>query len=66
MEPSSDKKSMYGSEKESQKRMIAQHMEGKMLDETKMEIGLFSAVASAALIFMIAYYFIYINAQSRI
>ena len=59
-------KSMYGSEKEPKKRMIAEQVEGKMLDETKMEIGLFSAVASAALIFMIAYYFIYINAQSRI
>ena len=59
-------KSMYGSEKEPKKRMIAEQVEGKMLDETKMEIGLFSAVASAALIFMIAYYFIYINAQNRI
>ena len=59
-------KSMYGSEKEPKKRMIAEKLEGEMLDETKMEIGLFSAVASAALIFMIAYYFIYINAQSRI
>ena len=59
-------KSMYGSEKEPKKRMIAEQVEGKMLDETKMEIGLFSVVASAALIFMIAYYFIYINAQSRI
>ena len=59
-------KSMYGSEKEPKKRMIAEQVEGKMLDETKMEIGLFSAVASAALIFMIAYYFIYINIQNRI
>ena len=46
--------------------MIAEQVEGKMLDETKMEIGLFLAVASAALIFMIAYYFIYINTQSKI
>ena len=61
-----DMKSMYGSEKEPKKRMIAEQVEGKMLDETKMEIGLFSAVASAALIFMIAYYFIYINTQNRI
>ena len=59
-------KSMYGSEKEPKKRMIAEQVEGKMLDATKMEIGLFSAVASAALIFMIAYYFIYINTQNRI
>ena len=59
-------KSMYGSEKEPKKRMIAEQVEGKMLDETKMEIGLFSAVASAALIFMIAYYFIYLNTRSRI
>ena len=59
-------KSMYGSEKEPKKRMIAEQVEGKMLDETKMEIGLFSAVASAALIFMIAYYFIYLNTWSRI
>ena len=59
-------KSMYGSEKEPKKRMIAEQVEGKMLDETKMEIGLFSAVASAALIFMIAYYFIYKNTQNRI
>ena len=66
MEPSSDKKGMYGSEKEPKKQMIGEQVEGKMLDETKMEIGLFSAVASAALIFMIAYHFIYINAQSRI
>ena len=66
MEPSSDMISMYGSEKEPKKRMIAEQVEGKMLDETKMEIGLFSAVASAALIFMIAYYFIYINTQNRI
>ena len=58
-------KSMYGTEKK-MKKMIGEQVEGKMLDETKMEIGLFSAVASAALIFMIAYYFIYINAQSRI
>ena len=58
-------KSMYGTE-EKLKKMIGEQVEGKMLDETKMEIGLFSAVASAALIFMIAYYFIYINAQSRI
>ena len=58
-------KSMYGLE-EKLKKMIGEQVEGKMLDETKMEIGLFSAVASAALIFMIAYYFIYINAQSRI
>ena len=58
-------KSMYGAE-EKLKKMIGEQAEGKMLDETKMEIGLFSVVASAALIFMIAYYFIYINAQSRI
>ena len=59
-------KSMYGAEKETKKRMITEQVEGKILDETKMEIGLFSAVASAALIFMIAYYFIYINTQSKI
>ena len=59
-------KSMYGAEEKLKKKMIAEQVEGKMLDETKMEIGLFSVVASAALIFMIAYYFIYINAQSRI
>ena len=53
-------KSMYGAEKETKKRMITEQVEGKILDETKMEIGLFSAVASAALIFMIAYYFIYV------
>ena len=64
MEP--DTKSMYGTEEKSKKKMIAEQVEGKMLDETKIEIGLFSAVASAALIFMIAYYFIYINTQSRI
>ena len=64
MEP--DTKSMYGTEEKSKKKMIAEQVEGKMLDETKMEIGLFLAVASAALIFMIAYYFIYINTQSRI
>ena len=58
-------KSMYGLE-EKLKKMIGEQVEGKMLDETKMEIGLFSAVASAALFFLIAYYFIYINAQSRI
>ena len=59
--------SMYGLEREQpQKRVIAEQVEGKMLDETKMEIGLFSAVASAALIFMIAYYFVYINTLSRI
>ena len=46
--------------------MIGEQVEGKMLDETKMEIGLFSVVASAALIFMIAYYFIYIDTQSKI
>ena len=46
--------------KETKKRMITGQVEGKILDETKMEIGLFSAVASAALIFMIAYYFIYV------
>ena len=61
-----DTKSMYGTEEKSKKKMIAEQVEGKMLDETKMEIGLFLAVASAALIFMIAYYFIYINTQSRI
>ena len=59
-------KSMYGAEKETKKQMITEQVEGKILDETKMEIGLFSAVASAALIFMIAYYFIYINTQSKI
>ena len=59
-------KSMYGTEEKPKKRVIAEQVEGKMLDETKMEIGLFSAVASAALIFMIAYYFIYINTQNRI
>ena len=59
-------KSMYGTEEKLKKKMIAEQVEGKMLDETKMEIGLFSVVASAALIFMITYYFIYINAQSRI
>ena len=53
MEPSTDMK-------ETKKRMITGQVEGKILDETKMEIGLFSAVASAALIFMIAYYFIYV------
>ena len=53
-------KSMYGAEKETKKRMITEQVEGKILDETKMEIGLFSAVASAALIFIIAYYFIYV------
>ena len=58
-------KSMYGTE-EKLKKMIGEQVEGKMLDETKMEIGLFSAVASAALIFMIAYYFIYIDTQSKI
>ena len=58
-------KSMYGTE-EKLKKMIGEQVEGKMLDETKMEIGLFSVVASAALIFLIAYYFIYINAESRI
>ena len=58
-------KSMYGTE-EKLKKTIGEQVEGKMLDETKMEIGLFSVVASAALIFMITYYFIYINAQSRI
>ena len=46
--------------KETKKRMITGQVEGKILDETKMEIGLFSAVASAALIFIIAYYFIYV------
>ena len=59
-------KSMYGAEEKLKRKLIAEQVEGKMLDETKMEIGLFSAVASAALIFMIAYHFIYINAQSRI
>ena len=58
-------KSMYGTE-EKLKKMIGEQVEGKMLDETKMEIGLFSVVASAALIFMIAYYFIYIDTQSKI
>ena len=58
-------KSMYGTE-EKLKKMIGEQVEGKMLDETKMEIGLFSVVAFAALTFMIAYYFIYLNAQSRI
>ena len=53
-------KSMYGAEKETKKQMITEQVEGKILDETKMEIGLFSAVASAALIFIIAYYFIYV------
>ena len=60
MEPSTDMKSMYGAEKETKKQMITEQVEGKILDETKMEIGLFSAVASAALIFIIAYYFIYV------
>ena len=55
-----DTKSMYGTEEKLKKRMIAEKVDVKMLDETKMEIGLFSAVASAALIFMIAYYFIYV------
>ena len=59
-------KSMYGLEEKLKKKMIAEKVERKMLDETKMEIGLFLAVASAALIFMIAYYFIYINTQNRI
>ena len=35
-----------------------------MEDETKIEICLFSTVVSAALIFLMAYYFIYINTQS--
>ena len=55
-----DTKSMYGTEEKLKKKMIGEQVEGKMLDETKMEIGLFSAVASAALIFIIAYYFIYV------
>ena len=59
-------KSMYGTEEKPKKQMIAEQVNGKMMDETKMEIGLFAAVASAALIFMIAYYFIYINTQSKI
>ena len=58
-------KSMYGTE-EKLKKMIGEQVEGKMLDETKMEIGLFSVVASAALFFLIAYYFIYIDTQSKI
>ena len=66
MEPSSDMKSMYGTEEKLKKRMIAEKVDGKMLDETKMEIGLFSAVACAALIFMIAYYFVFINTQNII
>ena len=66
MEPSSDMKSMYGTEEKLKKKMIGEQVEGKMLDETKMEIGLFSVVASAALIFMIAYHFIYIDTQSKI
>ena len=59
-------KSMYGRENEA-KRKTKEEEHGRMgmEEETKMEIGLFSAVVSAALIFLIAYYFIYINAQSK-
>ena len=67
MEPSHNIKSMYGSENEAKKvkEKEAGERERLMEDETRMEIGLFSAVVSAALIFLIAYYFIYINTQSQ-
>ena len=59
MEPSDNRKSLYGSEKKSKKD---EEVGGRgMEEETKMEICLFSAVVSAALIFLIAYYFIYIK-----
>ena len=67
MEPSHNIKSLYGSENEAKnlKEKEAVESEGMMGDETRMEIGLFSAVVSAALIFLVAYYFIYINTQSQ-
>ena len=67
MEPSHYIKNMYGSENEAKKvkEKEAGERERLMEDETRMEIGLFSAVVSAALIFLIAYYFIYINTQSQ-
>ena len=56
-------KSLYGSEKKSKKDV---EVGGRgMEEETKMEICLFSAVVSSALIFLIAYYFIYVNTQSK-
>ena len=58
-------KSMYGSEKKSKKEEAAEGRGKGMEEETKMEICLFSAVVSAALIFMVVYYFIYINTQSK-
>ena len=56
MEPSHNIKSMFGSEIEAKKmkEKEAGERERLMEDETKMEIGLFSAVVSAALIFLIA------------
>ena len=67
MEPSQNIKSLYGSENEAKKvkEKEAGERGGMMEDETRMEIGLFSAVVSAALIFLVAYYFIYINTQSQ-
>ena len=65
VEPSHDMKSMYGSEKKSKKEEAAEGRGKGMEEETKMEICLFSAVVSAALIFMVVYYFIYINTQSK-
>ena len=64
MEPSHDIKSMYGSENKAKKR-TKEEKDGRLEEETKMEICLFSAVVSTALIFLIAYYFIYINTQSK-
>ena len=64
MEPSHDIKSMYGSENKAKKR-TKEEEDGVLEEETKMEICLFSAVVSTALIFLIAYYFIYINTQSK-
>ena len=67
MEPSHNIKSMYGSEDEAKKvkEKEAGERERLMEDETRMEIGLFSAIVSAELIFLIAYYLIYINTQSQ-
>ena len=58
-------KSMYGSEKKSKKEEETGGGNLGMEEETKIEICLFSAVVSAALIFMTAYFFIYINTQSK-
>ena len=69
MEPSHNIKSLYGHGSENEAKNLKENEAvesgGMMEDETRMEIALFSAVVSAALIFLVAYYFIYINTQSQ-